>query len=102
MKKWLISIPLLVLSCTIEDQFTSIRPGATYIVHSGDYDGIEWTDKNTTKPTRQEMSAALSACQLSLVQETASIEQAKQDAINNSKTDHERLIALTKYLGLVK
>lgn len=98
MKKLVLS--LFLFSCSIENQLASIRPGETYIIHSGDYAGIEWTDKNTTKPTQLEMNAALAACQATITAKTTKIDQAALDAINAAKTPDERIDALTKYLGL--
>lgn len=53
--------------CSIESQIDSIRPGAKYIIHSGDYAGIEWLDESQTKPTPQEMDQALADCQAQII-----------------------------------
>jgi hypothetical protein len=40
----------------ITHAITSLRPGATWIIHSEDYNTLEWFEENTTsKPTLEEI-----------------------------------------------
>lgn len=87
---------ILVLSCAIEDQIDLIRPGASYIIHSGDYAGIEWVDKSQIKPTPLEMDQSLNSCQAAATQKLSVTQQAVLDAKNQGKTTDERLNALVR------
>lgn len=97
MKQLMIAI---LVGCSIENQLSAIRPGASYIIHSGDYAGIEWTDKLQAKPTPAEMDQALTSCQATIKSQTDPVDQAKVDALNVSKTPDQRIDAINKILGL--
>lgn len=97
MKHWLL---ILLAGCAIEDQINLIRPGATYIIHAGNYEGIEWTDKSQTKPTPLEIDQAASDCQVLISQKASVKDQAVLDAKNKGKPTDERLDALIKAIGL--
>ena len=40
---------------TIMDAIQALKPGAECLVRGDTYSGIEWLDKNQTKPTEQEI-----------------------------------------------
>lgn len=96
MKRWFL---ILLAGCAIEDQLSQIRPGANYILHSGNYEGIEWVDKSQTKPTAQELAQAETDCQALISQKFTVKQQAITDAKNTGKTTNERLDALIKAVG---
>lgn len=98
MKKYALFL-FVALPCSIEYQIQMIRPGAQYVIHSGDYAGIEWTDKAQTKPTSQELDAAFSACQTILAPDTGK-QQAIADAKNKALPVDQRMDAVVKALGL--
>lgn len=91
---------ILFIVCSIENQINSIRPNANYVIHSGDYAGIEWLDKVQIKPTPAEMDAAESACHAQNALTDAPKLQAITDAKNVILTPTQRIDALTKILGL--
>jgi len=89
---------MFLLTCTVEDQLATIRPGASYVIHRGDYDGIEWLDRGQAKPTKVEMDQALSGCIASHI-DSAKV-QAKSDLNNGSRSPVQRIDAIVKYLEL--
>ena len=65
-------------ACSVEGIFNALRPGASYIVHAGDYDGVEWTDPVQAKPSLEEFNLSLAAC----IQATIPTpEQQRQEAL---------------------
>lgn len=36
-----------------------IRPGSEWVLQGETYEGLDWLDKNTTKPTKEEIESAL-------------------------------------------
>ena len=54
---------LITITCYIEEKIEDLRPGASYILHSGDYQGLEWLDKKQPKPTEKEIENILQGCQ---------------------------------------
>lgn len=98
MRQWFLY--LFLLSCSIETQIEMIRPGAPYNIKRGDYEGIEWLDEKQSKPTIEEMDAALLECQRAISSPTLEQEQAKTDLMDTRKSDAERIDAMIKYLGI--
>ena len=92
----------LELSCSIEDQLNAIRPGASWVIKSGDYSGIVWNDKVQVKPTPAEMATALSNCQNTVAPQATALAQAKADLNAKGNTPAQRIDAIVKYLGLDK
>ena len=43
----------------ITHAITSLRPGATWIIHDEDYEKLEWLDEIQTKPTLEECQAEI-------------------------------------------
>lgn len=98
MKK-LISI---LFACTIIEAIQSVRPGAEWSLSGSDYSGLTWLDGKTTKPTRKEITTAISECAADSDRESREIEQAKIDLNTTTKSDAERINAMIKYLRLDK
>lgn len=100
MKRWVL---LFFLPCSIEYQIDSIRPKAQYILHSGDYAGIEWTDKLQVKPTLSEMDAALASCRAltlnPLIAAQSKITTDKSVLANAISTTDQKLNALIDLLN---
>ena len=44
---------------TIESALLTIRPGAQWTVRGGTYAGLEWQDTQQSKPTEEEVAAAM-------------------------------------------
>lgn len=44
---------------TIESALLTIRPGAQWTLRGGTYAGLEWQDAQQTKPTEEEVAAAM-------------------------------------------
>lgn len=90
---------LVIFACTIENQIEMIRPGASYVIHSGDYAGIEWLDKGQTQPTPLEMDQALATCTAGKQAGFDATATAKQVLKNPTATDKEKLDALIKIIA---
>lgn len=44
---------------TLAQALVYLRPGAEWLLHGDSYDELEWLDKNQTKPTLEEVNAAM-------------------------------------------
>ena len=45
----------------ITDALLALKPGAEWVLRGSDYSGIEWLDKNQTKPTETEVNDKVTA-----------------------------------------
>lgn len=89
-----------LLVCGITEALSDIKPGAQWVMNGELYSGLEWLDKNQSKPTNKEVQDGVAACELRRLQDEALKRQAILDVQNTTKTDQERIDALIKVIDL--
>lgn len=96
--RWRTILFVAFVSCSMESLLEYLSPGALYILHSGDYEGIEWLDPKKPKPTPGEVEQAGQACQDYFRQLGQEEEQNKQVLQDPNATADDRLNAVSHIL----
>lgn len=80
--------------CAPEDVLETIRPGAQWAADGSDYSGLNWLDTTQTKPTRTEISDAVTQCRSDAIARRAAKVQARADVKDTTLTQAKRFQAL--------
>lgn len=83
-----------LFACTIATAINDLRPGAEWVLNYDRYSGLNWLDKNQIKPTLQEVSDRITACNAEETAKALQKQRAKIDVKNPNLTQEQRFQAL--------
>jgi CHASE3 domain sensor protein len=86
--------------CRISDVLLIVRPGAKWTLQGNEYAGLQWTDQVQSKPTSQEIQAAITACRNAEARKLIDREALKIIISDKTKTVTQRVNALIDYLEI--
>lgn len=86
--------------CNTSNALVNLRPGAEWVLSSENYKTLQWMDKKQTKPSAYEVKSEINACIARKTNRENDIRMTKDIAFDKSRSDKERLEALSKLMSI--